>query len=72
MLLSGGVIQKGRLLQERRLLQKQPRWQEGYCEGSRGAGKGKYEVQCATDQSLQDVDSLRIAELDRGSGGNLC
>ena len=28
--------------------------------------------QCATDQSLQDVDSLRIAELDRGSGGNLC
>ena len=40
MLLSGGVIQKGRLLQERRLLQKQPRWQEGYCEGSRGAGEG--------------------------------
>ena len=25
-------------------------------------------IKCATDQSLQDVDSLRIAELDRGSG----
>ena len=34
----------------------------------RGTARNKL----ATDHSLQDVDSLRIAELDRGSGGNLC